>query len=199
MSSMPMGALQLVSRQGLLSILNHVLETLKENSVETASTIGPSIVQLLMTVWSTLSASVTENDIETLKDNAKTVVKSKKRKRESPSKESKKQKTNDSGCESDSSTDVTSDDEEENNDNAENSRPKILPPMFVREFLNCLLEFSSFIINSCPSKTTSNYLNLLHKVIEHIKKIEAISEERLTLRLTAMSSLAIKTEVCIRI
>lgn len=176
-------AVDLVKYHNLLTVLPLVVLPTTSQDAQ-ISELLKEVLNVLSAIWTTITKSVTDGK--------------RKRKREDEtdlpsSKIAKKEYTNeDSGVD-----DLEPDREDTNLDDFEEQpiSKRIVPPLFVREFLNCLSLLTPVAVTCDSPETIAQHLELLTENVKYVETVAELSAKNL-IRTAALAPEIIKGQVC---
>ncbi|KAG7175228.1 nucleolar pre-ribosomal-associated protein 1-like [Homarus americanus] len=194
-----LGAVELVRNQNLLTVLPLVALPVntaapKSDASSRVTTSGNPIIlaavlNVLSALWSTVIDSITRKDItanypaedEENEPQEPECEDDRKRKRvhEDGSKYRKKMKK----------------DYTDNDSQADEPRKKMLPPLFIHEFLNCLSLLTPTVISYASLATTTQHLVLLADYVQYVDTIAEIIDKKDKFRSVALAPEVIKQKV----
>lgn len=209
MVRIPLGAVELVRQHSLLTVLPTVLYGDGHEPPDSSSghsLLLSSVVKVVSALWATLFESTTRKDIvasdapdEHLPEQDDTASPSRptKRKRDSDTTDhaSKKPKV-DSGIDSETSdAELSKEGPEEFSVGGAAPTEKLLPPLFIHEYLNTLMLLLPVITASSPPSTLATYLALVSEVVQYVEKVSELSHKKQRIRLAALAPETIKEQV----
>ncbi|XP_050733231.1 nucleolar pre-ribosomal-associated protein 1-like [Eriocheir sinensis] len=213
MVRIPLGAVELVRQHSLLTVLptllsgdSHELPGSRSGHLLLLS----SVVKVVSALWATLFDSTTRKDIVASdapdehfpeQDDAASPAKPTKRKRDNDTRESASKKPKvDSGIDSESSdAELSKEDPKEFSVGGMAPTEKLLPPLFIHEYLNTLMLLLPVITASSPPSTLATYLGLVSEVVQYVERVSELSNKKQRIRLAALAPETIKEQVFERV
>lgn len=207
MVRIPLGAVELVRQHSLLTVLPTVLSEYSQDLPGNRSgllLLLSSVVEVVSALWATLFGSTTRKDIIASDPPDEPLPEQEgptpgKRKMDNGSSEiSTKRIKLDAPNESENSDAEINEETEEPRDlSVEESTPteKLLPPLFIHEYLNTLMVLLPVITASSPPTTLATYLDLVSEVVQYVERVAELSSKKQRIRLAALAPDIIKEQV----
>lgn len=205
MVRIPLGAVELVSQHNLLTVLSAVLSTDIHDLPTSKSShmlLLSTAVRVLNALWKTVFDSTTRKDIiasdppEELLPELEDASSAKRKMNSETSEISPKRIKVDSKSYSGSENfHAELVEERERSEDSNAPVQKLLPPLFIHEFLNTVMLLLPVIIANCPPTTLASYLKLVSEVVRYVEKIMESSSEKQKIRLAALAPEILKEQV----
>lgn len=206
MVRIPLGAVELVRQHSLLTVLPTVLSGDSQELPGSKSghlLLLSSVVKVVSALWATLFESTTRKDIiasdppDEPFPEQENATPGKRKRGEDNSEISTKRLKADSGIDSGNSDAETSKETEEPMElsvGANVPAEKLLPPLFIHEYLNTLMLLLPIITASSPPATLASYLSLVSEVVQYVEKVSELSNKKQRIRLAALAPGTIKEQ-----
>ena len=209
MVRIPLGAVELVKQHSLLTVLSAVSSTDTHDLPSTKSShvlLLSNVVRVLNALWKTVFDSTTRKDIiasdppdEHLPELEDETHAKRKMSSDTTIISPKRIKLDSKGSNSKNSDIENSDTEmvEESEKSKDLNVPleKLLPPLFVHEYLNTLMLLLPAIIANSPPTTLAVYLELVSEVVHYVEKVTESSSKKQKIRLAALAPEVMKEQV----
>lgn len=204
MVGIPLGAVELVRQHSLLTVLPTVLSGDSHGQPGSRSShlvLLSSVVKVVSALWLTLFESTTRKTIvadavvgdptdELMPEEEDATPGKRKRSSDTNQTKAKRMKPDPRSDLESSDTKLTSETEESKD--ADTPTEKLLPPLFIHEYLNTLMLLLPVITASSPPTTLATFLELVSEVVKYVEKVAELSSERQRIRLAALAPKTIK-------
>lgn len=208
MVRIPLGAVELVRQHSLLTVLSavssadgHDLPSSKSSHLLLLS----SVVKVLNTLWKTVFESTTRKDIiasDIPEEQLLELDDSHAETKTSPEiiiYHPKRIKLDLESYSSPENSDADMDEEDEKLKDSNVPLQKLLPPLFIHEYLNTLKLLLPAVIANSPPTTLATYLQLVSEVVLYVGTIAESSSKKQRIRLAALAPDTMKEQVFQRI
>lgn len=206
MVRIPLGAVELVRQHSLLTVLPIVLSSDSQGQPGSKSghlLLLSSVVKVVSALWATLFESTTRKAIiadpvpsdppdEPLPEREDANPGKRKLSSDTSKAKAKRIKLDSKSDSEGSDAEITSETEEAKD--ADAPTEKLLPPLFIHEYLNTLMLLLPVITTSSPPTTLAIYLQLVSEVVQYVEKVAELSSERQRIRLAALAPGTIKEQ-----
>lgn len=205
MVRIPLGAVELVKQHSLLTVLSAVSSAdchdHPNNKSNQLLLLSP-VVRVLNALWKTVFDSTTRKDIiasdppeELLPELEDTSPAKRKMISEASEISPKRIKVDPKSYSGSENFDTEMGEESERVEDSNVPVQKLLPPLFIHEFLNTVMLLLPAVIANSPPTTLATFLELVSEVVHYVEKVAESSSEKQKIRLAALAPEIMKEQV----